>query len=150
MRKLLRNKKGFTIVELIISITILAIITVPLMAAFGNVAMMNKLTKDQMEINAVAKQVQQEVINSVKKGGIVKDINGNDVNIKAADISGVKVGDGSTENKDFKYDSDYVGTTYIDPASPSGGISEYNITLYKKKGVDFIQALKFKVYVSIN
>lgn len=150
MRKQFKGKKGFTIVELIISVALLAIISVPLMAGFVNVARINKLARNQIEINAAAKQVQQEVIEQVKKGGIATDINGNVVNMKTNDVTNIKVGDGSTENSSFKYDSDYIGTTYIDPVSPVGGTSEYNITLYKKKGTEFKEVQKFKVYVSIS
>ncbi|HOV25959.1 MAG TPA: type II secretion system protein [Pseudobacteroides sp.] len=142
MRKLIRSRMGFTIVELIISVTLMAIITVPLMAGFANVAMMNKLTRNQIEINAVAKQVEQEVIDSLKKGGDAKTIYGADVNLKSPNVTDVKVGDGSTENKNFKYDSKFVST--------SGSINEYDIILYQKKGADFVKVLSFKVYVSIS
>ncbi|HEY9063233.1 MAG TPA: type II secretion system protein [Pseudobacteroides sp.] len=142
MGKLTRSKKGFTIVELIISVTLLAIITVPLMAGFANIALINKLTRNQIEINAVARQVQQEVIDIVKKGGAAEDVNGNSVNIKNTDVSNIKVGQASTENAIFKYDVDYIAPT-------SSGVNEYIITLYKKKGTDFKVVQRFKVYVSI-
>lgn len=148
MGKLIRSKKGFSIVELIIAVTLMAIITVPLMAGFANVALINKLTRNQIGINAVAKQVQQEVIDHVKKGGTAENISGNSVNIKSIDVTNIKVGSGSTENMDYKYDSDYIGTTQS--STNSSGISEYNITLYKKKDASFKEVLKFKVYVSLN
>ncbi|KNY28201.1 PulJ/GspJ family protein [Pseudobacteroides cellulosolvens] len=142
MGELLKRKKGLTIVELIIAITLFAIITVPLMAGFANVAMINKLTKNQIEINAAANQVQQEVIDSVKKNSSVTLESGSG-NIRGATLlKGIKVGEGKSN---FIYDSEYKGVTGV-----NGSTQEYLITLYKKKGANFQVVEKFNVQVNVD
>ena len=66
MFKTLRNKKGMTLTEVIIALAVLGIISVPLIAVFSNSVFITRLTKNQLEINAVIQIVKVEVTQAVK------------------------------------------------------------------------------------
>jgi Tfp pilus assembly protein PilE len=146
MINLLKKRRGLSIVELIIAVTLLAICTVPLLAGFTNVALMNKMTKSRIEINAVAKLVQQQMIDHIKKCDDVEYYNGiiiHTKNIKGSsgyiDINNGVVREDSTVNSNFKFNAKYNIAT----ANPE--LCEYTITLFKKKGSAFVQVQKFIV-----
>lgn len=56
MPKLIKNKKGFTLIEIIISIAILAIIITPLTSVFTGTFKMNTNTRENMEANHLAQK----------------------------------------------------------------------------------------------
>ncbi len=66
---IVKNKKGMTMVEVVISLTVIGIISIPLFAAFMSSAALMKKTHEQMEINAVTRVVKENVTVSVKYGG---------------------------------------------------------------------------------
>lgn len=68
MRKLFKSKKGMTLIEVITSLAVLGIISVPLMMSFTNTIMVVKLTQKQTEINAVTRIVKNNVTDAVKYG----------------------------------------------------------------------------------
>lgn len=72
MFKTLRNKKGMTLTEVIIALAVFGIISVPLIAVFSNSVFITRLTKNQLEINAVIQIVKVEVTQAVKNGNSIK------------------------------------------------------------------------------
>ncbi len=60
MYKCVRNKKGLTLVEIIISLAILAVIVVPLGALFINSVMVNRRAEVQLLANRTAQQYMEE------------------------------------------------------------------------------------------
>lgn len=60
MCKCVRNKKGLTLVEIIISLAILAVIVVPLGGLFINSVMVNRKAEVQLRANRVAQQYMEQ------------------------------------------------------------------------------------------
>lgn len=69
IRKFTDNKKGTTLMEVILSLAVLGIISVPLFATFLSSAAIIKKTGEQLEINAATKIIKENVVASVKYGG---------------------------------------------------------------------------------
>jgi prepilin-type N-terminal cleavage/methylation domain-containing protein len=65
MKKILRNKKGMTLIEVIISISVLAIFLVPITVGFQNALLISKLSENQLEINNVSRLIREEVVYSM-------------------------------------------------------------------------------------
>ncbi|MCX8130002.1 MAG: prepilin-type N-terminal cleavage/methylation domain-containing protein [Clostridia bacterium] len=66
MYKLYSSKKGMTLTEVMVSLAVLGILSVPLMMTFTNSIMVTKLTQDQIEVNAITRIVKKTVTNAVK------------------------------------------------------------------------------------
>ncbi len=61
MLNLFTNKRGMTMLEVLISIALLSLVSVPLIMSFMNSLMMSKLSKNQIEVNAVTRVVKEVV-----------------------------------------------------------------------------------------
>lgn len=66
MQRLFVNKKGMTLIEMLVSLAVLAIVTVPLLMSFTNTIMLAQLTKKQTETNIVTRIVKDNVTEAVK------------------------------------------------------------------------------------
>jgi len=66
MLKILKNSKGSTVTESIMALAVLGIISVPIMSIFSNSVFLEKMTADQLEVNAVFQVARGEVVRSVK------------------------------------------------------------------------------------
>jgi prepilin-type N-terminal cleavage/methylation domain-containing protein len=66
MMKILRNKKGMTLFEVLISITMLGVIAVPLMMLFCSSVILANKNRDKVDLNYIADIVVEEVRDSVK------------------------------------------------------------------------------------
>ncbi|MCT4621533.1 MAG: prepilin-type N-terminal cleavage/methylation domain-containing protein [Marinisporobacter sp.] len=75
MFKLVKNKKGFTLIEIVISIAILGIIIIPISSLFITSAKINKKSNDLLHANHEAQQVIE-----VLRAGDVKSIDLDEVN----------------------------------------------------------------------
>lgn len=60
-RKLKNNTKGFSLVELLVAITVLVIVAVPLLHSFVTAAMTNAKAKKKMEATTVAENVLEQI-----------------------------------------------------------------------------------------
>ncbi len=146
MKKMFKKKRGLSLVELIISVALLSIVMVPVLTAFLNVAAMNNKTKAQIEINNIAKLVQQDVIDHVKKNDSVQTDSGNknfkDISTNNfVTLTGVKIFSNSIEVKGFKYDATYISKTNPGDLGPEA----YLINLYKNNK----KVKQFKVYINV-
>lgn len=65
----LKNKKGLTLVEIIVSIAILGIIVTPLASLFVNTVRNNAMARDKMIANQLAQKYMEIVIHDIKKDG---------------------------------------------------------------------------------
>lgn len=66
MMKILRNKKGMTLFEVLISITMLGVIAVPLMMLLCSSVILANKNRDKVDLNYIADIVVEEVRDSVK------------------------------------------------------------------------------------
>ena len=67
--KIFKNRKGMTLIEVIVSMTVLGILSAPVLMIFTNSMMTVKLANDRIEINAATRIIKESVTNSVKYGG---------------------------------------------------------------------------------
>lgn len=65
----LRDHKGITLVEIIVSIAILGIIVTPLSSLFVTTVRNNSMARDKMIANQLAQKFMEDVMLDVKKGG---------------------------------------------------------------------------------
>jgi len=68
-KKFFKNNKGATLIEIVVSLAVLGIISVPLFTTFLSSALIIRRTGEQLEINAVTRIVKENVVASVKYGG---------------------------------------------------------------------------------
>ncbi len=61
MNRLLKAKNGMTMIEVIISIALLSVVSVPLIISFMNSLNISRLSKNQIEINAVTRTIKETV-----------------------------------------------------------------------------------------
>ncbi len=76
MRKLIRDEKGFTLVELMIAITVLAIITIPILNYFGNANVKNAESRTRQNAAVQAQDILEDFKNttySLDNGDVVCD-----------------------------------------------------------------------------
>jgi prepilin-type N-terminal cleavage/methylation domain-containing protein len=152
--KLLKSKKGMTLLETILALAVLGIISAPLLTVFTNAAVIVKKTNDRLEINAVTRIIKENVTNSVKYGG-----NGHGICISGtATIIDLQVENGSDlevkgindeVNLKYKFDAertvDFGYLSYSDnDATILADTCEYTITLKKANGV-VVQKLKILI-----
>lgn len=71
MKKLTRNKKGFTLIEVILSVTLLAIVMVPLMTLFSSTVIISNKVKAQIELDSVVRTIFENVNDAVKHDAII-------------------------------------------------------------------------------
>jgi prepilin-type N-terminal cleavage/methylation domain-containing protein len=128
--KRFKSRKGFSLVEMILSIALLAMVTIPVTAGFASISAINMKTKKQIEINSVARIVQQVVIESVKNGKGLTNTSGTTVYLKQGgsyyNQSNIKVVSSSNiENKKYIFDARYTTLS----SGLSAGMTQYDITL---------------------
>lgn len=68
MLKILKNRKGITLVEAIVAMMVLGMLSTVVLMIFTNAMMEVKLANDRIEINAVTRIVKENIVNSVKAG----------------------------------------------------------------------------------
>lgn len=87
MRKLFKNRKGMSLIEVIIALAVLSIVTYPIMMAFMNTQIAAKRVDKQTRINAITRTVKEFVYdNVVDEAGSEMII---DINNTAVDMDGV-------------------------------------------------------------
>lgn len=143
MIKKFKSRKGFSLVEMILSITLLAMVTIPVTAGFASISVINMKTKKQIEINSAARIVQQMVIESVKNGMGLTRTNGVTVYLKQGgsyyDQSNIKVVSSSNvEDKKYIFDARYTTLS----SGLSAGMTQYDITLKSKKNNSKVKVFK--------
>lgn len=144
MIKLLGSNKGLTIVELILSITILAIITVPVMACFVNITAINLHAKHQLEIDAVMGVIRTEVVDAVKNNLDVVTESGTSKINTGSHLTDVKI-NGGTGFDNYRYD--VVGVEELTEGSYIKNVVECNINVKKKKGSTYNTVQGFRVII---
>ncbi len=151
----LKNNKGFTIVELIMALSIFTLIMLPVFYGFATAAKINKLSNQQMKINAVVKQIKEYVPYYFKESKLVPQYKGSSTPVEVAKIwdgtnaqglDNIAVDESNkaigTYNSEYKYDligigwDNYAGcdTAYL-----------YNVILKKMDGT---KVLSFQIYVN--
>ncbi len=152
MYRFTENKKGFTIVELIIAVAIIAMVMVSVIAGFTSVAAVNLHTKRQQEIDSVMRTVKEYAKEAVVSGSEVETGTGtfklrdgsnfytlNDIKVVGS-ITGIDYGN---------YRFDAVDNGYIASAGYINNIREYTIKLKKKDGASYNAVQKFKLQIYI-
>jgi prepilin-type N-terminal cleavage/methylation domain-containing protein len=158
MMRFARNKKGMTLIDVIVALAVLAIASMPLLTVFANSAMLIKKADTRLEINAITRVVKENVVNSVKfgVGNVIysydakKDIDLNtDINGTSLQIKGK---DGQVNGK-YKFDAirtiDFGDIKnpddMINPAAMLSDTCEYRIDLKKMDGTE---VQKIKIYIN--
>lgn len=155
MYKLVGNKKGFSIVELIVSMAILVIVTVPIMASFSSIAAINLRTKNQQDVDAVMRVIKEEVVDHVKDADPNVHTDSGDIQLRSGStfISGTNIkvdGASSSYYSSYRYDAKYLGPVPDDTGTGFiKDIHEYSINVKKKDGVSYknIQSFRIKIFV---
>ena len=154
----LKNNKGFTIVELIMAMTIFTLIMLPVFYGFATVARINKLSSQQMKINAVVKQIKENVPLYFKGDDPVPQYDLNNVEITPK-VN--KIRDGNTVNslRDIKVeaststDGDFYKEYKYDLSGNWESIGGYNKILftYKKefKKNEWTKGFSFDIFDNI-
>lgn len=142
MIRRLKSRKGFSLVEMILSITLLAMVTIPVTMGFASISAINMKTRKQIEINSVARTVQQIVIESVKNGHEIENTTGGVAKLNSlVDGTNLKIITSSgEENKKYIFDA-------TNPISSAGTI-EYTISIKEKKDSKVLK--NFKLIININ
>lgn len=141
MIRRLKSKKGFSLVEMILSITLLAMVTIPVTMGFASISAINMKTRKQIEVNSISRTVQQIVIESVKNGHEIETTTGGTVKLNTlVDGTNLKIINSSGE-EDNKYIFDAKN-----PISSSGTV-EYTISIKEKKDNKVIK--NFKLIIDI-
>ncbi len=147
MQKIIRkNNKGSSLIEVLVSITILGIISLPLTTSFLNSAILIRMTGERQELNSVMRTIKENVIASVKygAGNTIPSYGGGDVVLKD-DINGsdLKIVNEIGEiSKRFKFDA--VRDKDFGEIHGFSDTCEYLITVKKMDGEVF-QKLRINI-----
>lgn len=99
MRGLIKNKRGMSLVEVMIALAVLGLLVVPIMMAFMNTQIYARKIDKQNEVNAITRTVTQNVMENFKRNEMIKAINDTGIDLD---------GDG-TEDKYLVVDIDGDG-----------------------------------------
>ncbi|MDQ2085838.1 prepilin-type N-terminal cleavage/methylation domain-containing protein [Herbivorax sp. ANBcel31] len=66
MKKLLKNKIGMTLIEVILALSILAVVVVPLSVGFMNSLKIRESSDRQIDINEVSRIIKEQVTNVIR------------------------------------------------------------------------------------
>jgi prepilin-type N-terminal cleavage/methylation domain-containing protein len=139
MRK--TDDRGFTFVELLIAVTILAIITVPLLRIFATVANTNARAKRKLEAAMAAQNLFEELkaadVDTFMQGAVeVPVLDAGGVQKKDADGNGIfmleKEFDRTVNGKDFHMIVRLDPTSYTTAAGDAGKATDYNSIGYSQ------------------
>jgi prepilin-type N-terminal cleavage/methylation domain-containing protein len=151
------NKKGLSLVELLVSIAILAVVAVPVFSSFISIASINVRTQDQQNIDAVARVIKSDIIDYVQSGnsglqtdyGPIKLRDGNLFLNEATNIM-ITGNSSSSDYSNYRYDIkhngkiiDNTGTGLID------NTHEYIVNVKKKDGASYKNIQSFRVNVFV-
>lgn len=168
MKRLLRSKKGLTFVEVLISLTILGLLSVPIMMMFMNAQRYARKVDKQTEINAVTRTVKQLVSGGLIDDEPLIDVNGVNVDIDedgdleeidgfhnmirhAFDTSApvttpyLEIKEGSQVNKKYAYKVKFDPEKYYDPNYV--GVYNVLITIVEKESNNPVNEIKVSVNV---
>jgi prepilin-type N-terminal cleavage/methylation domain-containing protein len=86
MRRLHKNNKGFSLIEVIVALTILGIATVPIAATFINAMHTAKLGEEQLEVCTIIRIVKENVADAVKNNAATVYANTKNIDVSAMDV----------------------------------------------------------------
>ena len=145
MNKLLNSKNGMTMIEVIISIALLSVVSVPLIISFMNSLNISRLSKNQIEINAVTRTVKEIVTDGFFNNLPLNDFDSDgDIDLYRdflCDSSGVPATSGATlyrvtpkidvpepDYSDYKFSITYESANFHNPAYED--VTNVLITIY--------------------
>jgi len=82
MKKKFESKKGMTVIEVILSLAILGIVTVPLMTVFASSLYMTKHVDNQIEVNMATRLAKELVTYSVNNGSELAGLTSGTLNMR--------------------------------------------------------------------
>ncbi len=169
MKRLLKNKKGMSFLEVLIALAILGLLSVPIMMMFMNAQIYAKKVDKQTEINAVTRTIMQLVSDGLKTNDQLFgpdssdpiDVDGDDTTsdgfrtiIKHAHDNGstyttpeLKI-DGSGINEKYVYKIAYDPAKYYD--ANYEGVYNILVTIIEKESGKVVNKLKMSVNVGGN
>lgn len=93
MKRLFKSKKGMSLIEVMVALTILGLLTIPVMTAFMNTQIYARKVDKETEISSITRTVKQIVAN-----GLIE-------NLELIDIGGIAVNQFDGDPSDSDYDS---------------------------------------------
>ncbi|WP_027621283.1 type II secretion system protein [Acetivibrio clariflavus] len=85
MKRLLRSEKGLTFIEVLIALSIMGLLSVPIMMMFMNAQMYARKVDKQTEINAVTRTVKELVLEGLNKDAPLSSLTGEIIDIDGED-----------------------------------------------------------------
>ncbi|MCX7921624.1 MAG: hypothetical protein N3B21_06375 [Clostridia bacterium] len=70
MKALLKNDKGTTLIDVLLSIAIIGVIAIPLMMCFTSIIVLSNMSSKQLDTNSVIRTIKENVSNAVKAGNV--------------------------------------------------------------------------------
>ncbi|NLN65327.1 MAG: prepilin-type N-terminal cleavage/methylation domain-containing protein [Clostridiaceae bacterium] len=121
------NNKGFTLLEAVIAILLIAIVSVGITSMFFSLSRISKLSEEQLIINAVIRVVKENVVRSIKTDTSIYA-----TGFKASDadsladmtLKNLPVKDLTDKSYPYVFDLTYDGL--------SNGVKKYMITIRKR------------------
>lgn len=86
MIKMLKSKKGMSIIEVILALTVLSIVSIPLMTSFGNSIKLTKHIDKEIDINAISRVAIERVTEALVKGNPLPDEQNSGAEIKLREL----------------------------------------------------------------
>ncbi len=133
LKKLISGKKGMTLIEVLVSIAILGIISVPLLAMFTNSTLMVRQNEKQIKVSALTRTIKENVTKALKEGNKLTTYDGGNYDIASlstvnseSDFIGITGSSGSM-TKDYKYKITFLGRP---DATNAASTKEYKIKIY--------------------
>lgn len=129
------NNKGFTLVELLIAITILVVIVVPILASIVTSMKVNKKSDDLLNETAVA-QTFMEGMQNMKLEEIAEQFS--DVTNAGAALSFLPAGMGGTVHKEYQNSFTLNNGSYVFQKSTTGNVYTFGVkdVVYDNKKYD--------------
>lgn len=102
MKKIVRNKKGFTLIELMAVIVILAVVMLLVANRIGNTSKDAKGRSFYLEVKSIKRNIDQKcLLNGTLTSEDLKENNSSDINVKVDDKDNTKIIVSATEKSKF-------------------------------------------------
>lgn len=151
-----KRRKGFTVVEVLVALTILGIVMIPITMGILNTQKTDKGNLEQIKINAITRIIKENVVSAVKKetnvSGNTDILHDSSGTYYESTTTYMKIVDDTTVTGDTSYDSYAYDCKFAEknsdgsPKMTSAGTMKWIISIYKKntKGT-YDQIRTFKV-----
>ncbi len=109
-------KKGFTIVEVLVALTLLGVVSIPITMSLMNTQKADELNLEQLKTSAIVRIVRENVVNAVKSQGCILGYNDSVHRLVVSpghftDLYDLEITDGNANKYDsYRFNAEYKGT----------------------------------------